>query len=180
MNETDTNLTVLPKKDQPLEVDVPIEAIPEPTVTDAEAIEALRRCGLANIGANAIRDLAAIGIHAKGVGVLRQQRGRAMVSQHKLDQAVNILLTEMNAVAGDAKVKNRVDKLVRLGNGIGFVTGKITESQRLAIEIESMTVGSGAPVGDKPEMQQGFAPKAKIQPGTTIHAQNVFVAEKKS
>ncbi|HEU4344379.1 MAG TPA: hypothetical protein VFU31_22695 [Candidatus Binatia bacterium] len=181
-----TELDVIPKT-KPLEVDVAMEAMPDPTVTDDQALEAFQRAGLAKVEANTVRDLAAIGIYVKGVGVLKIQRGKAMVTQQLLFEAMRIAADHMAAIQNDEKLKlkpkSKTNDLVRSMGGLAGLARASNESQRLAMELESLTVGAGSPVSDGPQPVSSFAPKAKIQPvATTIHNHGptqVLVQERK-
>jgi len=169
--------------DSPLEVDVPLEATPERVVTDEESIKSFKSLGLAFVSETAVRDLAAIGINAKGVGVLKIQRGGVLVTQQFGRHAMKMLIAHMEAVDADKSKKNKTADLTRTAHSVGYLMGKMNECGHLAVEIESKTVSSGAPVTDTPNQQQSFQPKAKIQPlPTTIHnhgTTNILVQEKK-
>ena len=176
----------LPKGNgKPLDVDVVLEAIPDPAVTDIQALEAFKRAGLVMVGVDTVKDLAAIGIYVKGVGVLKIQRGRAMITQQKLDEAIRVMSEHMVAIHNDSKLKPRTktNDLVKSAGVLASLTRGSTDSQRLAIELESMTVVTGAPVTDTPVPMNSFQPKAKITPvSTTIHNHGptqVLVQERK-
>lgn len=179
-----TELDVIPKT-QPLDVDVTTEAMPDPTVTDEQALEAFARAGLARVSAGTVRDLAAVGIYMKGVGALKIQRGRAMITQQLLHESMRIASEHMGAIQKDdkLKLKAKTNDLVRTMGGLAGLARASNDSQRVSIELESMTVASGSPVTDSPLPMNSFAPKAKIQPvSTTIHNHGptqVLVQERK-
>jgi hypothetical protein len=159
-------------KREPLEVEIAMEAMPEPTVTDEQALEAFRRAGLTMVRVDTVRDLAAVGIYVKGVGVLKVQRGNVMVTQQMLREAMRTAAEHIEAIKNDKKMttKSKTNDFVRTMGGLAGLAKANNESQRLAIEIESLTVATGAPVTDTPIPTNSFAPKEKIRPmSTTIH-----------
>lgn len=175
-----------PIRTEPVEVDVAIEALPEPTVTDDQALEAFKRSGLTLVTAETVRDLAAVGVYAKGVGVLRIQRGRAMFTQQRLEEAMRLLSSHMHTVHADPKLKTsaKTNNLVRSAGALSSLARQTTESQRLATDIESLTTQSGAPVADTPNNVPSFAPKQKVGPSTSPEIHNhgpvqIVVGEKK-
>lgn len=175
----------LTKRDGPLEVDVQLDATPDPVVSDEAALAAFERAGMMMATKETVRDLASVGIHVKGIGVLKIQRGRVMMTQQRIDETMRMMIGQMDSVLKDEKKKSKTPELVKLANSVRSLADSITKSQRLAVEIESITVGSGAPVSDTPQATTAsFQPKSKVQASghqsTTIHAQNVFVAEKPS
>lgn len=180
------DLTVPELKDgkPPLEVDVTMEAIPEPQVTEGQAIEAFKRNGLVNVGPGTIGDLAAIGIYTKGVGTLRIQRGRAMVVQQILQESMQHIAKHMKSIVDDQNKKGKTNELVRIGGALASLAGRATESQRLSVEIETSELPPGAPLTDTPSNTASFQPRQKVQPAGTTTVNNfgptqVLVQEKK-
>lgn len=169
----DLTVAELPEpKKPPVDVDVPLEAMTEPTITDEEAIKTFERLGLVEVSARNVRDLAHIGTYLKGVGVLKIQRGRAMMTQQLVYENMRVASEHMAAIKNDPKIKPgaKTNSLVRCMGALAGLIRAANDSQRVSIEIESSTVATGAPVADGPPTVNSFAAKAKIQPvGTTIH-----------
>lgn len=169
-----------PVSKKPVDVDIEIEAHADPLITDDQALAAFRENGLVDVQPGTVKNLANLGIYTKSVGSLKIQRGRVLVSQHRLDKVMNALVNEFDRInSSDSKAK-KTEKLLGLAKAIGQLTARQTECQELAIDIESKAVAAGAPVQDGPQpTQASFPQRAKIQPTTMIHAQHVTIHEGK-
>jgi len=145
----------------------------EREVTDEQAIEILRkRTRLAELPADAIRGLTNLGIYARGTGVLKQQRGRVLVTQAWLDNALQILserLVDENTKGSKARLK----EIRGLAHEIANVAGVVIESQRVALDFEKVAAPTGRPEEVERPRNTGFST------GTVIAAQEVHVHEAK-
>lgn len=155
-------------KAKSLEVSVDLT---DKVVTDEEAEEIMKANGLAVVQKNNITKLAQLGIYLHGVGVMRMQRGRALMSQERLDQASAILFRKMNEVANDPEAKGQVQKLTALAQSLGYLATKITQSQEVMMLME----GQGKPA--IPPMPQD-EPTARAAPiGSVVGPSTVIMGK---
>jgi len=161
MKKSDALVTV---DDSPLPV---ATDIPDPIVADEEAWHIFKRFGLSNISRQSMNDMARLGIYVKGIGVLRNQRGSAVLTQQRLG---TIMETLGRAVELEWKGKRRgkMETIAKLAQSFGYLVSKMTESQRLLIEMEG---GFTAPVRKAESagpMVQSFMPGQDVQPNSTM------------
>jgi hypothetical protein len=112
--------------------------ITDRAVTPEDVERIMQENGLSEISARGIHDLAAIGIYLHGAGVMRVQRGRSLITQQRLDQAMRLLQEELIITAQDreAKPKDRVDRMTKLAQSIGYLSSKVSESQELMLSTD--------------------------------------------
>lgn len=133
--------------------------IPEESVTEKEAIEALRRLGIVKLPKTRLSDLAALGVFQTGVGVYKMQRGQAMVNQQRLNRIIDFLMEE--AMKGGKKAPS-LDEIREVAHTVGYLTSKLTESQHLLVEMEVSR--SGGVRDEEAPKQQTFKPGEEIKP----------------
>lgn len=147
---------------------VPV-AITEETVTDAEALKEMQAMGLVRVKEGTVRGLAKLGVYLKGAGTLKVQRGQALATQQRLDEASQILLEQMRpeeTTTKDGKTKKKVkpvEDLVALAGGLSQLAKSINESQRLSVEVEGLVASTGGGSAEEPE-----APTASFKPGQKV------------
>lgn len=164
-----TNATQKPTS---LEVEV---SIPDQVITDESAAEAMRSQGLIMLQKNTITDLASIGINLQGVGVMRVQRGRALVSQQRLDEASRVVYNEIIELSKDKSAKGRLAKICQLSQSLGYLASKLTESQELMLSIDGEKTGYHAMPSDEPTTK-AFTPGSIVRGGgTAIMAREVHL-----
>lgn len=111
---------------------------------DGEAIEILRKqTGLTALPKDCVRNMAALGVYARGVGVLRKQRGEVLVSQAWLNNALEALIQQFNKE--QATNKPRVSVLRTYAHEIGNLIAVKNASQYLALELEKAAAPTGKP-----------------------------------
>lgn len=163
-NRKDETLLPAVVDDGPLEVPTDI---PDPVITDEDAFRIFKRMGMAAISPSVIRDLGTLGIYVKGVGVLRNQRGTAILSQQRLNLLLETIMK--NVIAADKKGgKDKVKTLSELTKAFGYLLGKMTESQRFVVEMEG---GFTAPVRKAEAaapLVASFVPGQDVTPGTMV------------
>lgn len=116
---------------------VPIELEEEKMPTD-EVVEAdLKALGLVKINKNHITMLARVGAKLEGIGAIRTQRGAAFVSQVRLNEVIDCLHSLMfEKATKENEEKLSIEEACAISHAIAFATGKLTEAQKLAIDME--------------------------------------------
>lgn len=154
--------------------------VQEPTVTEKQAIEALERQGLISLPPNILADIDAVGAYVRGPGVMRNQRGRAVINQQRLDSLMR-QLTEMLAsgekiLADGKKRKLTFPDFLAASKVMGYLSSKLTESQKLMAELQR--IGSaGRPIEEPEAPRNGFTPGKAVVPAnqTQIYAKEVHM-----
>lgn len=141
--------------------EVPVD-IAEPAVTSQEAVEVLKSFGLTRITKDQLSGLARVGIYLKSEGVLREQRGGALLNQSRLDETMQVL-HELIMDAHTSKRRNKLAEVIRLSEKLGYLSTKFTESQRLMIEMEGLT-----PHQRREAVQQDEAVNMSFIPGQDV------------
>lgn len=145
----------------------------ERLLTDEEAIQVLRETtGIATLKPNSIRGMAQLGLYARGVGVLRKQRGEVIVTQSWLNETIQVLIDRFQEEHARGS-KARISVLRGLAHDISTLTGTKIDSQRLALELEKVAAPTGKPDDIEKPRNLGFGT------GTVIAAQEVHVHEAK-
>lgn len=118
----------------------------EPLPTSEGATNAMVRMGYVRIGQHELEDLAAIGVYVRNVGVARICRGKVMVSQQRLNTAIQTL-TAAIVELGEKPNKTRSDitSMGQLTLALARLSQELTESQRLLVELERMSPGEDVP-----------------------------------
>lgn len=148
---------------------VPVEVdIPDPIIAEEAALQAMEHLGQVTIPTEYVNKLAAVGIHVKGAGVIRIQRGRAMLNQTLLDRCMVDLAKMINKIASGS-AKARVDQASKLSHALGYLSSKLTESQRFMAELEGRGVigtrnSKGQESVDEPPAQLSFVPGSNVSP----------------
>lgn len=165
MNDDPKDL--LPVKSPPIPID-----IAEPMVSDEEAEKALLECGLVRVPKKQLDNLNKLGIWLKGAGVLRNQRGEALFNQRRLDDVMQILYEHIVDING-SKRKDKMKSILLLSEKLGYLSSKMTESQKLVVEMEGLTPGSARNAAYQDEaVNKSFIPGSNVKPmivGKEIH-----------
>ena len=133
-----------------------------------EAIEAdLKELGLVKIGKNHITILTRVGAKLEGVGAIRTQRGAAFVTQTRLNQIIDCLAKVMFDKSNDEKNPLTVEQACALSHAIAFATGKLTEAQRLVLDMEPRKFALPPP--PQAPAQNPFPAAIVVQPGATAN-----------
>ena len=150
-DESNQQLSKIEQLPPPVEIKTKEYAV----MTDEESKANLGRLGLTVIGDSKLRDFEQLGIHFKGVGVMKVQGGLAISAQLILHKAMTVLAEKL--MAKKVSVKNAI----ALSKALGYSLSKLTESQKLTFETEG--AGSGTrPASDTPRVPS-FPPGANIQ-----------------
>jgi hypothetical protein len=143
------------------------------------AVEALKTQGCVILGQKCITDLAVVGQYIRGVGVLRHQRGRAIITQQKLDQVFNSVLDILRDGKTDSKGKKKnltPTDIQRLSQAAAAIASANTRSQEFMLKVEHLA---------KPTENDDATPQPQVKPfmanmdvkppssGTLIVAQTV-------
>lgn len=182
MTDTNNNLPSVPGDNPP--PDVPT-SIPDRKVAEPEAIEAMQRAGAVVVQSKLFHDLESVGIHVRGVGVLKYVRGRAVISQHRLDtlmkEIAERILVGQSEDGGKAKKPSNAE-IIKMTNALGYLSTKLTESLRLLVEIEGVVAPPGG-VREEEQVQASFGAGVPVRPalagGTTVFAKEVHLHEQK-
>lgn len=167
-----------PKSELPPPVD--LEHDDDPIPTDAEAARILREeMGLIEVGTSHVFGLQKLGVYLKGNGVVKNQRGVAFVAQHRLSSAMEILHAEL--MEGRNRPKRRkgqpreetklnIEDMCRIAHELGFVAGKLTESQEVMLRMSGSNQTS-------PDLPPAEAPTRHSFPvgSTVVYAENFQV-----
>jgi hypothetical protein len=153
---------------------VPV-AIEEPTITDDEALAAMKRQGFVEISNTALRDLANLGAHMHQLGTIRIQRGRALVAQKRVEDGMRILHEELEAISKeDRKTRSRLKNMLAVSEKLGFLAGKLTAAQELMVVMEGGAQQITAD-GIADNVVQSFRPGQQVKPANQIVAQEVHI-----
>lgn len=156
-------------------------SIPDRTVTEKEAIEAMHRAGCVVVEPKLITDLESVGIHVRSVGVLKIVRGRAVINQQRLDTlmrdiAERVMIGEVGE--GDKPKKPKNAEVIKLVQAYGYLSSKLTESLQLLVEIEGVVAPPGG-IREEEQTNASFAAGVAVRPagGTTVFANEVHLHE---
>jgi len=145
----------------------------ERILDDDAAVGILRNLtGVSSLQRDQVRNLAQLGIYARGLGILRTQRGRVLISQERLEDTIRILIDRL-AIEQARGAKARVSMIRGLAHEISVLTQTMTNTQHLALELEKAAAPTGRPDEVDRPLNQGFGT------GTVIAAQQVHVHEAK-
>jgi hypothetical protein len=170
----------LQKRDKPQVPNVSVDAGEEVKISDEEALECFeRQLGCIKVGPQGISDLEKIGIYVRGVGVLKLQRGNAMINQQFVKRVLTEMVKMVEVGKKDRKGKTQpltVNDICALGRALGYLSSKLTESQKFAVELERVRqVTDGMTDEDEPPLHR-FVPGKTVTPtGTQIIAQEVHM-----
>lgn len=142
--------------------EVPI-AINEPVISDDEVAEAIKRQGGITIPKKAITDLAAIGAHVMGAGILKVQRGQVIISQQRLNQVMLLLMAELTRLNAGSD-RNKTTKMVQISQSIGYLTARLTDAQSLMVSIERIQHPSGSIADEIPASNVCFPANEAVKP----------------
>lgn len=168
------NTTVEKFKDAgtPAESGAEIDLV-ERTVTESEAIEALKRQGIVKIPKTRLQDMVSLGIWQTGVGVFKIQRGQTLFSQQRLNVLIDTLVKRATK---EGKEAPSTEELTEIARTAGYLTSKITESQHLLVDMEERRSGPWS--GHDPEEghRPSFGAGQEVKPGgTQIIARDVHI-----
>lgn len=152
----------------PVEVDIKDEI-----VTEEMAIEDLKAAGMVVVPKEHLKRIARVGVYLKGVGVLKMQRGQALITQQRLDESLRSIANELRKLSNSKRKANRIKDMCMLAHEIGFLSDKLTSSQQMLVEIEHVQAPAGLP--DEEPINRPFALGAKVKSGNTIVAQTVNI-----
>jgi hypothetical protein len=97
-----------------------------------------------------LRDLASIGEHVQGAGVLRVARGRALVNQQRVDSVMRELAAAVMEIQQKPKKTRRdLALMAQLAHAFGGLAARQTESQHLLLAVEQAS-SPGEPDAPKP------------------------------
>lgn len=140
----------------PIKLDAP--------VLDQEAIDAYKREGFIEMPADRVADLAKIGQHTHQTGTIRIQRGKAMVSQFRVEASMRALQAEIDRLqALPPNTKGRLKELLACTQQLGYLASKLTASQELMVLMEGGSAQITAD-GIADNVVQSFRPGSKVTP----------------
>lgn len=152
-------------------LEVPV-GIDEQTVTDDEALQAMKRQGFITMDRQHMHDLRTIGLHAHGGGVLRIQGGRALVSQQRIERVMQILHEEIAILHQDQDPNtnhtNRQSRMVAMAQVMGYLASRLTESQEFMIGLEGGKRRTEAQIFEDVPKTKTFAPGSIVKAGGTL------------
>jgi hypothetical protein len=162
--------------------EVPME-IQERVISESHALESFKRSmGVVEVSHDTLSDLEAIGIYTKGRGILNIQRGNAMVNQQLLRSIFAELATAITKGKLNKKTKKRepltVAELSSLARTAGYLSSKVTESQKFSVEMERVRATTDSMTEDDTPATRVFKPGTKVpagQPATNIITENVHI-----
>ena len=135
------------------------EAIP----TNEETTAAMMRVGSVKVGQHELQDLATIGAHVQGIGVLRVFRGRALVHQQRLTNAMQALTATIIKLEQKPKqTKSDLTLMGQLSRSLGYLSVQLTDSERLMLEVEK--INSPAGFNQPVPLVRRFAPGSDVKP----------------
>lgn len=121
----------------------------DPIPTNDEIATILREeMGLIKVSKREVINLSKLGVYLKGNGVVKNQRGVAFVSQMRLASAMEILHAELSEGVSRPKRKKgqtseeaklKTEDICRLAHELGFVAGKLNESQEVMLRMSGTT-----------------------------------------
>lgn len=140
-------------------------------ILEAEASAILKReSGMTDLPPDTISALAGLGVYARGVGVLRTQRGRVMITQTALANNLKIMTERLNAEHARGGRANK-QVLIELSNAVSKVAAVLNESTEVALSLEKVAAPTGKPDDIEPPRNTAF------QPGPVIAAKEVHIHE---
>lgn len=172
----------LPVEKIPQVPQVPMES-PERLISEEHALESFKRAmGCVEVSKETLSDLEAVGIYTKGRGILNIQRGNAMVNQ----QLLRSIFGELAKTVSQGKLNKRTKKrdplsiaeLSSLARTAGYLSSKITESQKFSVEMERIRATTDSMTEDDTPATRVFRPGTKVpasNPGANIVAQSVHI-----
>lgn len=115
-----------------------------------------------------------MGIYVGGLGVLKMQRGRAMINQQRVDDAMR-QMSELLAAIMAGTSKQKIAQATKVVQTIAYVSRALTDAQKFLAEVEERANPGRQPYVPKlPEvMNQGFTPGQDVQPGMTLTMREV-------
>lgn len=173
MSESNEHQKGLTLKEPPLPPAVPVEV--GEVITDAEYAELMKKTG-STIRTMDVVTLEKLGIYTRGKGNMKIQGGITVFNQDFIGKAMNILTQSMDAAMISKNGKKRLpsmEKLTTLMKGVALISGKMTDAQLAAIEMERLRTGGGnAPMDPegKPTVTS-FKPGAPVVPGVAVNVE---------
>ena len=148
--------------------------IDEPIIADDKAAEILaKEAGIVTLSRDTVKNLTKLGLYARGVGVLRKQRGEVMVSQVWLNESIKPLVDLFNKECSKAEGHRSQNAIRIYGALIADLIRAKNESQELAITLEKVAAPTGKPDDIEPPRNTAFGP------GPVIIAQSAVINEPK-
>lgn len=154
------------QKTEPLAVEVGID---EPMIAEAELKEILKRQGFAEVGLARMNDTGRMGVALKGLGVLKMQRGRALINQQRMDDAMRQMCELLTEILASNK-KTRIASANKTAQTISYMSRALTDAQKFMADHEqgsSERRPSNAVVIPEMPTNKGFLPGQNVQPGVT-------------
>jgi len=147
----------------PAPPEVEIDGLDDRIPTDEEAEKALRAMGFVDMPKETLAHFRTIGVHFKGRGVLKTQRGSAFIGQQRLHQAMAYLsayLVEQPSANGKKPKRLKVKDAVEVTKALALAVGKMTDSHKFVVSLEAKSKADGLPLDE--------APTAKSFPPGTV------------
>lgn len=151
---------------------VPV-SIPDQVVTEEEALEAFRRQGMAKIPAKLATDLRTIGISFHQVGITKIQRGRAVMTQERLDSTIRIIQEQIDRISEDKTLgpKSKVALLAKLAEAQCACISRMTDSIELMVKLDKgREITQEQMIPEVEQMTQPFGAGEVVKPGATMIA----------
>lgn len=161
----DGEITLIPE--------VPV-ALRDPVISEEAALDAVQRQGSVMCSKKAVSDLAAIGVHVMGAGSLKVQRGQVFISQQRLNQALILLMDELQRLT-KGNDKKKTAKLAQIAQSLGYLTARLTDSQSLMVAIERLHHPGGQAIEEILPTNDCFLPGEAKGGGTSIVAKEVHL-----
>jgi hypothetical protein len=123
--------------------------------------------------------LATLGCYMRKIGVLKLQRGQALVNQQMVSEAMGMLQDEMRKAYGlKAKSQNKIKRMCSLAHELGYLSDKLSGSQQVLLEAEQrMRAAPGVQEDDQPQQRFPIGRHVGGQnPGTLIVTEQVNIA----
>lgn len=165
-----------------IEVPVSIPDAEAPKVSEAEALDELKKHGLILIRQEHISGLAKIGIFTKGAGVFPVQRGKLMVTQARhaqlMEQLTEVIGTIMKS---GAKPFTKLRALQIAANAQSQLARAEVDAARAMTDMEEKAQPVGKPLEEEPEPpNQAFArgKDVVLPPTVLIQTQSAHIHEK--
>lgn len=159
INSTPTGLIKPPI----VEIASPDDRVP----TDAEAERALQAAGFTKVTRQTLIAQRQLGVHLKGQGVLKAQRGIAFICQQRLLQSIDHLARFYDEGVPNAKGVVKPIKptdAVNVAKAIALSVGKMTDSQKFVVSMEQKEKPDGMPSEDVPT-GKSFPPGTYVAAG---------------
>lgn len=150
------------------------------TVTEAEAVVALREEGLVGIRANWFSGLEKLGLYVKK-GTIATQRGLLMTTQARVNQLFSDLMETANRIANDKKLtlSQRTTYLQRLAAGASGLAKVQIEAVKAQIELEKTVKPMNAPLEEEPVRNQAFESGKPVTLGLSVYTKEAHFHEQK-